>query len=98
MKSEPVDEKDGEEEVKSIDIMDVDDEKSKPRERAKVQRKPESALEMHGDDDREVGSLSPCKEEYGPEQIGSEQAARLRRPNDEGEHTEQNEEESVYSK
>ena len=55
MKSVPVDEKDGEEEVKSLDekmsVMDVDDEKVKPRERAKAPRKPESALEMHGDDD-----------------------------------------------
>ena len=55
MKSVPVDEKDGEEEVKSLDekmnVMDVDDEKVKPRERTKAPRQPESALEMHGDDD-----------------------------------------------
>ena len=55
MKSVPVDEKGDEEEVKSLgekmSVMDVDDEKVKPRERAKAPRRPESALEMNGDDD-----------------------------------------------
>ena len=41
--------------------MDVEDEKGKPRERAKAGRRSESALEHRGDNDEDVSALSPDK-------------------------------------
>lgn len=58
-----VNEKDVEEESKSLNVMDVEDEKGKPRERVKAGRRSESALEHRGDNDEEVGMMTPCKED-----------------------------------
>ena len=52
-----------EEESKTLNenVMDVEDGKGKPRERAKAGRRSESALEHRGDNDDDVSPLSPNK-------------------------------------